>query len=97
MKLHAAVALLMLSMPFSASAEGAVWTCKPVWRFSGMGEKTYEGSSTSETAAKEAARNACALDNRELELDDFCLPDPDKGDWHCSQGAQQANESKHAN
>jgi hypothetical protein len=54
-----------------------------------MGDKTYEGSSSSEAVAKDAARKACILDNRDLELDDFCLPDPDRGDWHCAQGAQQ--------
>ncbi|HML29360.1 MAG TPA: hypothetical protein PKE16_11065 [Hyphomicrobium sp.] len=56
-----------------------------------MGDKAYEGSSSSEAAAKDAARKACIFDNRDLELDDFCLPDPDSGDWHCAQGAQQTS------
>ena len=55
-----------------------------------MGDKTYEGASTDEAVAKDTARKACVLDNRGLELDDFCLPEPKGNDWRCAQGQRQA-------
>jgi hypothetical protein len=75
---------------FQCSAAYAAWTCKPVWHFSGMGDKTYEGSGADEASAKDIARKACVVDNRDLELDDFCLPGPKASDWHCSGGQRQA-------
>lgn len=94
---HAVIAISMLLLPVSALAATPTWRCKPVWHFSGMGDKTYEGSSSSEAAAKDAARKACILDNRDLELDDFCLPDPDRDEWHCAQSAQQTSGTEPRN
>ncbi|MFT3731518.1 MAG: hypothetical protein QM780_08870 [Hyphomicrobium sp.] len=84
-----AIVIAMLLSPYSCSAASAAWTCKPVWKFSGMGNKSYQGSGVSETAAKDLARKSCVVDNRGLELDDFCLPEPNGNDWHCTQDQQQ--------
>ncbi len=89
-------AILMTSSllsPCASSAETAAWVCKPVWRFSGMGDKTYEGLSATEASAKDLARKSCVIDNRGMELDDFCLPDPKGNDWHCAQEPQQVINS----
>ncbi len=72
-----------------SSAAPLAWTCKPVWGFSGMGNKSYKGSSANEGAAKDLARAKCVNDNRGLELDDFCLADPKSANWHCAQGEVQ--------
>ena len=85
-----AVLIAAISMSAHSFAEPAVWTCKPVWTFSGMGSKSYDGSNVKEDAAKASARANCVSDNRGLELDDFCLADPRDNDWHCSQGQDQA-------
>ncbi len=85
MRRRLVIAISMLLLSFPCAAEPTAWTCRPVWSFSDMGDKTYEGLSSTEAAAKDLARKACVLDNRGLELDDFCLAPPKGNDWHCSQ------------
>ncbi len=83
------VLIAAMWMPAHPFAEPAIWTCKPIWTFSGMGSKSYEGSSANKAAARDSARGNCVKDNRGLELDDFCLSDPKGNDWHCSQIPEQ--------
>ena len=73
-------------------AEPVTWSCKPVWSFSGMGKKVYEGLSADEPGARNSARASCVNQNRGLELDDFCLAAPIDNDWHCAQGLAGASQ-----
>lgn len=74
-----------LLAPVAAQAN---WICKPVWAFSGMGEKVYSGAGNSERDARKSASDSCILDNRGLELDDFCLVAPKGNEWHCASEDQ---------
>ncbi len=83
-----ALASMLVSMALPCSGEPAGgWTCKPIWSFSGMGDKAYDGHGRGEAAAKDLAREKCVAENRGLELDDFCVANPKGGDWHCAQEA----------
>ncbi len=85
-----AIFLAAMATSPAGSADPLAWTCKPAWNFSSMGNKSYEGSSVNEAAAKDLARANCVNDNRGLELDDFCLADPKSNDWRCLHGEGQA-------
>jgi hypothetical protein len=81
-RIAATIVAVLLTSPSCFAAPS--WSCKPVWSFSGMGNKTYEGVSDSEASAKSNAREKCVADNRGLELDDFCVDDPRDKNWHCA-------------
>lgn len=80
-------AVAFLIAPIGARAD---WACKPVWAFSGMGDKSYSGAGNTEQNARKSATDDCVLNNRGLELDDFCLVAPKNDDWHCAPASQEA-------